>query len=225
MTGTATASRPEAVVHAVARERELIANRMHDEVAPLLLAAQLRLVTAEEHGSDPAAAIAGARDLISESEARIHEIVAVLAATVAATRAGLDVRIADVVTALEEQFAVPIDLMIHAGSASAPLADVHADLLVAAVREGVVNAVRHGRADRIGVRLRQAGPHHLTATVENDGGRSRTAAVSRPDRRCGGHGLRTLRRHAGEHGAHVDLAVRPGRGATLTVTVPRARLA
>lgn len=223
MTGTATATRPEATVHAVARERERIANRMHDEVAPLLLAAQLRLVTAEEHGSDPIAAIAGARELICESEARIHEIVAVLAATVAAARAGLDVRVADTVTALEEQFAVPIELAIDPGAASAPLADVHADLVVAAVREGVVNAVRHGRAGRIAVRLRQAGPRHLTATVENDGGPSRSVP-SRPERR-GGHGLRTLRRHAGEHGAHVDLAVRPGGGATLTVTVPRARLA
>lgn len=224
MTEAATATRPDPATHAVARERERIANRMHDEVAPLLLAAQLRLVTAEEHGGDPAAAIAGARDLITESEARIHEIVAVLAATVAAARAGLDVRTADLVTALEEQFAVPIDLAIDAGAASAPLADVHADLLVGAIREGVVNAVRHGRARRIAVRLRQAGPRHLTATVENDGVASRSAVAARPAGR-GGHGLRTLRRQAGEHGAHVELAVRPGRGATLTITVPRARLA
>ncbi len=214
-------ARSGGATHAVARERERIANRMHDEVAPLLLAAQLRLVTAEQHGSDPAAAIAGARDLITESEARIHEIVAVLAATVAATRAALDVRIADLATALEEQFAVPIELTIDSGASSAELSDAHADLVVAAVREGVVNAVRHGRARTIAVRLRQAGPRHLAVAVENDGVAGRTADAIRPGHR-GGHGLRTLRRHAGELGAHVDLAVRPGYGAALTITVPRS---
>ncbi len=217
----ATASHPGGPTLAVARERERIANRMHDEVAPLLLAAQLRLVSAEQQGNDPAAAIAGARNLISESEARIHEIVAVLAATVAAARATLDVRVADLVTALEEQFAVPIELAVDPGAARAVLADVHADLVIAAIREGVVNAVRHGRARWISVRLRQDGPGHLAAAVENDGVAACLGDAPR-SRHRGGHGLRPLRRPADEHGARIDLAVSPGRGATLTVTVPRS---
>jgi signal transduction histidine kinase len=223
MSTTATSHRS---ADAVARERERIANQMHDEVAPLLFAAQLRLDSAEERGTDLASAVAGARDLISASEARIHEIVAVLAAAVAG-HAPLDVRIADLVSALEEQFALSIGLVIDPSAvpAAATLADVHADLMTTAVREGVVNAVRHGHAERVTVRLRWAGRDHLAVSVEDDGGIGRSRVAPRPGR-SGGHGLRTLRRHAAEQGGHVDLTVWPGSGATLTVTVPvGARLA
>lgn len=81
-------------------------------------------------------------------------------------------------------------------------------------REGLRNAITHGHATQVRVRI-VIGPDEVSALVDDDGigfdpGRSRT----------GGHGLTGMRERAELLGGTFELASTPGRGTRTRVTIP-----
>jgi len=202
-----------------ARERARLANRMHDEVAPLLLAAQLRLLLVQEGPHDVEelhALVERARTLITEGEARIHDVVTALSGPVGADLALRD-RLDAAVSALEAQFDLEVELAL--GRSAVDDRDLSPDaaaLVVATVHEGVVNAARHARARRVSVRVARSASGLLAVVVENDARRG----PSITGRAVGGHGLRTLRRAVEARGGRIELVVTPGRSARLAVWIP-----
>lgn len=211
---------PGAASRVAARERARLANRMHDEVAPLLLAAQLRLLLVQEGTHDVEelrALVDRARALITEGEARIHDVVSALGDPESAADLPLRDRIDAVISALEAQFDLQVHLVVdHRVADERDGSPEAATLVVAAIREGVVNAVRHARASRVSVRVARSAPCLLAVVVENDA----RHGPSIGGRAVGGHGLRTLRHAVEARGGRIELVVTPGRSARLAVWIP-----
>ncbi|MDQ3384761.1 MAG: sensor histidine kinase [Actinomycetota bacterium] len=104
------------------------------------------------------------------------------------------------------------DVTVEAVEAPALSPDIR-DALLRVTREAAGNAVRHGGARTISVRLwrEQDG---LRLTVDDDGNGFDPLAVRR------GYGLRSMRERAGAIGGELEIRSRPGSGATVEVLVP-----
>ena len=88
----------------------------------------------------------------------------------------------------------------------------HDEALLRIVSEAVHNAVRHGRASRIEIRL-TARPLEVTVTDDGRGFDSSAGAT-------GGFGLTSMRERAHGVGATLDISSAPGQGATVAVRWP-----
>jgi signal transduction histidine kinase len=84
-------------------------------------------------------------------------------------------------------------------------------------REAVSNALRHGSASRITLRMHQ-GDGEVGLLIQ-DNGRGFNDAVGRP----GGHGLGNMRARAARIGASLRITSQPGSGARVMATLPVAR--
>jgi signal transduction histidine kinase len=80
-------------------------------------------------------------------------------------------------------------------------------------REALANAARHARATEVMVRMTY-GAHHLRLRIADDG----IGLASLPD--GDGHGLRNMRERARLLNGELTIDTAPGRGLTVTVTVP-----
>lgn len=80
------------------------------------------------------------------------------------------------------------------------------------VQEAVTNARRHSKAQQVSVDV-CFGPEVLTLRIHDDGG----GALERWEE---GHGVMGMRERATMHGGAIDVANDPGRGFTLTATLP-----
>jgi signal transduction histidine kinase len=189
---------------AVHRERRRIARELHDGLAQELafIRSQARRLPAGEDA--PATHIATAAErALDESR---HAIVT-LARSVDAP---LDSSVAQAAEEVALRAGVRLRLELEPGL-QAPDA-VH-DALIRIVREAVSNAIRHGAADSVTVRL--AGAHGLELTIEDDG----TGLVNgTPARR--GFGLVSMRERAQALGGSVDIAPHPEGGVRVVVSLP-----
>lgn len=89
------------------------------------------------------------------------------------------------------------------------------EALLRIVGEAVSNAARHGQAGRIGLELTDS--PHLLVRVSDDGVGFDPGAV---DGLGGRHGIVGMRDRAGEIGARLHVASRPGAGTEIRVTLP-----
>ncbi|MBM3855414.1 MAG: hypothetical protein FJ399_20045, partial [Verrucomicrobia bacterium] len=85
--------------------------------------------------------------------------------------------------------------------------------------EAVSNALRHGQASLITVRLHQ-GDDAICLLVQ-DNGRGFDETLPRED----GHGHANMRARAEQIGASLRVSSQPGRGTRILVTVPQPRAA
>ena len=82
-------------------------------------------------------------------------------------------------------------------------------------QEAITNAVRHGRAERILVRLSRATDGSLRLSVKDNGvGMSAVPGEGR------GMGMHIMRYRAGVVGASLEIESKPGAGTTVTCTLP-----
>lgn len=81
-------------------------------------------------------------------------------------------------------------------------------------REAISNALRHGEATRITLRMRGDGAE--TCLLVQDNGRGFDPETRRP----GGHGLGNMQARAGRLGASLRITSQPGQGTRVTATFP-----
>lgn len=122
---------------------------------------------------------------------------------------------AELVEALRAQAPVPIDLDVTGRPQRLPaLGEHHRSVLVRAAAEGVRNAVRHGRVDRVTLRL-SADRNEVRVEVLDRG-----AGPGAAPRK--GFGLReSVERPLAQVGGRSALMARPGGGAALVLAIPR----
>lgn len=190
-----------------AGERLKLSRELHDVAGHSLTALKLNLARLSR---DPALA---AREEVALSAQLADDLLAQIRQVVGALRAhdGLDLRAA--LEALGRPVpGVRIDMEIEDGLR---VDDIdQAEALLRCAQEAITNALRHGRARHIRIRLQHEGAD-LALTVENDG-------VS-PARIDEGNGLTGMRERLAAVGGRIDIEPTPPRGLRLVARIEGAR--
>ena len=209
------------------RERERIADGLHDRVAQILFAAQLGLDTLlesppESPPESPTAAadrarIVEVRDLLTGGDTAIREVIHRLAAT---PGTGLERRLRLEVESVEEEFGVVVHVEISGGGIDGGALDSVprpvADAAVKVAREATVNAAKHAGPCRISLEAALDAAGQLCVSVLDDGLGVRTEQTDTPR-----HGLGSLRRTVHDAGGTLAVVSPPGGlGARVLATFP-----
>ncbi len=200
---------------AVVEERNRVARELHDAATQTLFSLVLTARAAALSTQDE-----GARSTLLEFEQRTTSALQELRGLVHALRPkslerdGLAATLADHAEALRTSGArVIVDA---AEGVRLPLDTEHALLRIA--QEALHNAMRHAPGSSVHVTLRVASKT-VTLRIRDDGPGFDLDALSHTRR---GVGLASMRERAHEIGARLVIRTRPGRGTTVTVSVPSA---
>jgi signal transduction histidine kinase len=185
-------------------ERLKLSRELHDVAGHSLTALKLNLARLAR---DPALA---EREEVRVSSALADELLGQIRQVVGALRAhdGLDLRAALAALALPLP-GTRIEIDVEEGLRVDDLD--RAEALLRCAQEAITNAVRHGRAARIDVRLRRR-DDALELTVANDG--------ASPARIAPGNGLTGMRERLAAVGGILTLEPTPPRGLRLVARIP-----
>lgn len=197
-------------------EKVRLGRDLHDGIIQSLYAVGLTLESARALvKSDPAEA----DRRLEESRARINSAIRDVRAYITGLapenlrRTGfahaVDVTLAELRAGRDTQFDIKIDDV-----AAAHLSPDQSAEALQIVREAVSNALRHGGASLITIRVHQ-GDREVCLLVQDNG-----IGFDASTRREGGHGLGNMQARAERVGATLKLTSRPGEGARLVATLP-----
>jgi signal transduction histidine kinase len=202
------------------RERQRIADDLHDYVAQILYSAHITLETVLEDLGDDAPiqeSVGHARDLLVRSEVGIREVITRLSSP---TPTDLPARLGAIVQDVEEGFGVQIHLEVgparldRLGGLSRP----GADAVLGAAREAMINAAKHAGPCRILVELAVTARGRLHVTVVDDG----IGPVG--DSHAHGYGLRAIRRRVRTHDGTIRVSGGIHGGTRVLVSLPLEQL-
>lgn len=198
-------------------ERERIARELHDTLLQGFQSLMLRFqaVANRLSGDDPLRkeidqALDRADVVLAEGRTRVRDL------RNEAARADLAEALGEIVGALGDGDAPPIDLVIE-GDARATEPIVGEELLRIA-EEAIRNAIAHAKASAISVRL-TFGRGRLSLSVGDDGV-GLPAAVREAGERQGHYGLKGMRERAERIGGRLAISTRPNGGSEVEVQVP-----
>ncbi|HEX2163434.1 MAG TPA: sensor histidine kinase, partial [Thermoanaerobaculia bacterium] len=206
-------------------ERVRLSRDLHDGVLQALTGIALRLeaVRRDGGGAEAREEIAEVQRLIVQEQRDLRFFIEELRpapATAEETAGRLPARLDELVDRLARQWGLDVDLDLDGALVPEPLArDVYH-----LVREGLVNAARHGGAETARVRLRAEGGA-LRLTLEDAGrgfpfeGRFTAAELA-----ASGEGPKSLRERVAALGGELVLDARPG-ATRIEVVLPRASAA
>jgi signal transduction histidine kinase len=190
---------------AIAVERERIARNLHDVVIQNLYATSLSLAVAGR-GKDPETtaafekAIGAIDDVISEIR---REILHVESRKASPLRLMLEDALIPILTPTETELELSIEV------ASVP-GDIESHLRAVCI-EGASNAVRHGNATRLNIRIVRSN-RRLTLTIQDNGsGIPSTARMQ--------NGLHNMRERAESLGGYMEIQTKK-EGTTVTWSIP-----
>jgi signal transduction histidine kinase len=92
-------------------------------------------------------------------------------------------------------------------------------LLFQAVRELLVNVVKHAKASSVKVSTQRSGDQ-IRVSVEDDGVGFDATQIHSQDHMTGGFGLFNIRERLDHIGGHLDIASRAGKGTRITLVAP-----
>lgn len=206
-------------VEAVLEERDRIARELHDGIMQRLYAVGLNLeVIKEQLAEDPVDSkvrIQYVLENLNESILDIRHYIANLRSPRDEQRT-LQEALAQIAGEFRSGFGVSVALETRGDTATVLRPEV-LNHLRQITRESITNAIRHGGASRIRIVV-DAGLQHVRVAVADDGSGFSPAEAEQAT----GQGLRNMRQRAQLMGGRVQIDSAPGRGATVTVTVPLA---
>jgi signal transduction histidine kinase len=196
------------------RERQDIANTLHDDVAPILFSARCALESLLDMPDAASASelLTYARDLVVRGESAVREVM-----KSSSDCAGVfTFELAELLRALEDRFRIPIafDVDPSAEAEGVELGDGASRALLRATKEGVSNAVTHAAPSLITVSLEASRGWLRLQVADNGCGRRLSPG--------GGHGLRSVRKELWRLGGELKLAVDEAAGAILSIRLPVA---
>jgi two-component system NarL family sensor kinase len=197
----------EARYAAALEERQRLAQEMHDSVAQLLFAADLRLRVAQEQPDDGERqrAIDSASDILSDAHSELQGLVEVL------RPADLSCGLGNALRRLAQRTSGNLEVQLEAAEVEVDPAT--AEPLYRIAQEAVHNALRHSGGRRVQIRLSRA-PAALTLTVQDDG------CGFDPTDTVGGLGLAGMRDRAAALGGRLTIDRSPDGGTLVDVELP-----
>ncbi len=202
------------------RERRALARDLHDSVAQLLALSKLEVEDLRTRTEDGAAAttLDNVRDHLLGAIAQTRTLMFNLSPPALYAR-GLGPALENLGEQLEKLHGISITLADE--EAPPDLAEDLRILLYRAVRELLLNVVKHARAGEVTVSLR-AERDGLTVVVADDGVGFEAAATMAASRRSPSFGLFSIRERLDHLGGGFQVDSTPGRGTRVTLTVPLA---
>ncbi|MHC5033964.1 MAG: PAS domain-containing sensor histidine kinase [Planctomycetota bacterium] len=200
------------------RERARIAADLHDHVGQLLSLAATRLAACLE-SSPPAPhaeAIAGASALVEQALEATRSLTSELSPAVL-DHLGLVPALESLVERFQEEYGIRVNVTCRA--APALLAEDVRGFLFRAVRELLVNVVKHAGAKKADVSVACSG-ERLQVTVRDDGAGFDSSAIGPHWQRGEGFGLFSIGERLDYLGGKLEVKSEPGKGTLVTLMVP-----
>jgi signal transduction histidine kinase len=199
-------------------ERHRIADDLHDYVAQILFAAQMRVDSVIEDGPLDASArepIEHVRALLAQGDAAIREVIEQLSAP---SQDELGERVVALAEGLEDEFELPVRIQVNDGldELAARLRQSAADALVRVAREALVNAGKHAGPCRALVRLYPERSRVVLSVLDDGIGASEDEQLGG----SGGHGLASLHRLVREQGGELRVQSPPAGGVSGEASFP-----
>jgi len=199
------------------RERQRIADDLHDHVAQLLFATKTRMEVVIENQECTArvrTALEQCREQVTACELAIREVVDTLSPALAASN-DLDERFALMAQGVEDEFDIAIEVRGEASDtvAASGVSRPHVSLAMRAAREALVNAAKHAGPCRITARMQFAAPDELLIIIR-DAGKGIAPEVPK------GYGLLSVQRALESVGGRLEIAPHRDGGTEVLVAVP-----
>jgi len=213
------------VAVAEGRERRRLAAELHDTVAQELALAKMRLevLASGAHGAPPPECrleMMEISDLVGRAMTQTRALMSELN-PLSLLEGDLNGALSGLVRRLESSYDLRVELQ-GAGSAASLDEDCRF-FLFRAIREILLNVVKHARARRATVTLRDDG-EWLQVTVEDDGrGFTPEALSGQKSDPSGGYGLYNIRERVKALSGEMEIDSGPGRGSRVTLSVPLGR--
>jgi PAS domain S-box-containing protein len=199
------------------RLRRRIATELHDHISQNLAISKMKL-DALADSSKP------------ETAVQLKEVTGLIAQTIDVTRSltfemsppvlyelGFEAAVGWLTKQTRQQFGLEVEF-IDDGKPKPLTTDIRV-LLFQAVRELLVNVVKHARTDKAKITSRK-GRGCVRIIVEDNGVGFDTSSISTRDYTKGGFGLFNIRERLDHIGGSVNIRSRPGHGARVTLIVP-----
>lgn len=202
------------------QERRRIAAELHDGIGQALVLCKLRLEEVGGGGTaDGDAAIQSVRDLIEETIRNTRSLSFQLSPPIL-HEIGLGAAVEWLTETLGKESGVAIG--VEGGRSELPLDSVTRVTLFHAVRELLLNVIKHARASRAVVRIAKSNGC-VEVTVEDDGqGFDSERAELADGRPLPGFGLFSLRERLDTAGGRMEIYSQPGSGCRVTIRMPMA---
>jgi two-component system sensor histidine kinase UhpB len=203
--------------HHVEQERHMIARELHDELGQSVTAIRSLALSVAKRCDGRDAPSAQAANVIAEESLRLYDAMHGLIprlTPLVLDSLGLEAALQDL--AERTRRAHPgLRLELRCALGSSGLGPEAALALYRAAQEGITNALRHGRAQRVQLDVaRDAG--RLVLTLDDDG----TGLAEGWQQKAGHHGLRWLTERVAGQGGTLQVGPAPGGGARLQVVMP-----
>lgn len=198
------------------RERRAIAAQLHDQLGATLSMGKVRLgsLRQEAQGTPLAAGIEAVHALVGEAVRETRELTWELSPPVL-YQLGLEAALEWLGESFEERHGIAF--RFEREGERRDLGDERRFLVFAAVRELLLNVVKHADADGASVRLRW---HESGVEVAvSDDGKGFEAAAPAPDE-SRSFGLFSIQERFDDLGGRVAIRSRPGEGTTVTLVLP-----
>ena len=201
------------------RERRRIATVLHDSVGQALALAKLRLGTVAPRDPRNADRVAAVEGLIDEALRRTRSLTSEISPPVL-----YELGFEPAVRWLAERFREEhgLDVRVVSDRQAKPLAAETRLVLFHAVRELLVNVVKHAGASECEISMLRAG-ECIEVAVEDDGAgppREATGAGLNRGSAAGGFGLFNIRERLGRLGGGLELGARRGGGTAAVLRAP-----
>ena len=201
------------------RERQRLARILHDHLQQLLIAAKMEVgvLLAQLQGSRAKDALRRVEDLLSQSISAARTLTAELSPTVL-YQAGLVPALRWLADRMQQLHGLTVEL--SAAPDAEPKSETHRILLFEAVRELLLNIVKHAGVLEADIDLHCPDRGHIRVIVTDHG---RGFAPARPEPKPaddGGFGLFSVRRHVEIVGGRLEVDSVPGQGTRVTLELP-----
>jgi PAS domain S-box-containing protein len=203
------------------RERRRIASELHDHIGQTLAICKIKLGALQELASstDLTGFCNEIRELIEQMIRYTRSLTADLSPPVL-YELGLEAALEWLTERIREQHGILVEFMDD--GEDKPMNDEIRVLLFKAVRELLVNVVKHAHPAKAKVSI-QRNRGHLRITVQDDGVGFNTLETNSNLGNNGGFGLFSIRERLGHLGGHVEVESERGFGTRVSLVMPLTR--
>lgn len=197
------------------RERRRIAQMLHDRVGHALLLAKMKLQTGAAGNGGAEGFRAEMLDLVDGVIDDTHDLTVEISPPVL-YQFGFEAAAENFIEGFEQEYGIKT---IIQNSGKSPISDEVAVLLYQALRELMVNIVKHARADMVKISLSNDG-ERIKVVIKDNGVGMDLDAVRIGAEGAKGFGLFSIRERLEPLGGNLTIFSRPGKGTEVTMTAP-----